>query len=211
MTQTLQGKEKTEEEVFYKDLDDKKSSGGCCTCQTIAILFSVILLLAILIIIFLYYQITHGGALFNGTDQNTDISTSIENIKADNSGEFQLSISSNELSALLNDGLTTGNFILKDIHTSINPTNVLIYGTLVKPISSKVVITAVPRAENGKIVMKVTKFSAGKINLPTFLSNYFTTTTSNLLNQKLNLIYVKYSISQVTLNNDQMTIFGHSK
>ncbi len=206
-------KPKDDEEKFYQELDEKKAHGSCCTCQTLAILFTVIFFLGLGGVFYLYFQITHGGFTesFNAFLPTTDFASKIKNIQPDTSGEFQIVLTSNDLSNLLNDGFSTQNFILKDIHTSINSSNILIYGTLVKPLSSKVVITAIPVVADGKINLEIKKISAGNLNLPSFIASNLSSSISNLLNQKTALLYKNHQVTKIQLGENQTTIIGRKK
>lgn len=213
MTQTLSNKG-NDEEKFYDELDDKKAHDSCCTCQTIVILFIIILILGLAIVVYLYFQITRGNLSINppaisATQANFD--TKVKDIKLDNSGEFQIILTPDDLNSLLNNGISTSNFALNNISTSINSSNVLIYGTLIKPINSKVAIETTPRVSSFKIVLDVNKITAGSINLPNFLTQSISNSISDSFNQKMEILYKSYIIDKVSLEENKMIITGQKK
>lgn len=203
-----------DQDEFYKDLDEKKAHSSCCSFPTLVIFFVIILVLAIAILFFLYYQITHGGSIFDNSKKATagiEFSQKINDIKPTETGTFQIILSSDDLSNLLNSGLTAENFVLKDIRTSIGTENIQIYGTLIKPMSSKVVITVVPKVSNGKLALNVSKASFGKLNLTGFIAAKLSKTATNLLNQKMAVLYKNYEVESVSLEIDKMLIMGKLK
>lgn len=206
--------EASEEEKFYKELDKKRSFNSCCTCQTLIIFFTVILILSSIGTYYLYYQITHGGVTFNPpitSTKSVDFSKQVSNIKTDAKGDFKLVLTSNDLTNLLNSGYSTQNILLKDINTSIGSSNIVIYGTLLKPISSKVTISAVPKVADGKILLDVNKLTAGNINFPEIMSSKISSNLSGFADQKMTQLYKNYIVENITLSHNQMTISGKVK
>lgn len=202
------------DEDFYKELDKKSLHQSCCTCQTLAIFFVGLLLILSGTIFFLYWQISHGGGLrFNVAQMTTakDFQKKLTDTKPAKSGEYRLVLSSDELNTVINEGLSVSDFILKDMTLSINPNEILIYGNLIKPLNSKIVMTAVPKAENGKLVLEVTKISAGNVNLPAFFNKKATTSLNDMLNKKMISFYEKATVSSVNLEQNQIILIGKNK
>lgn len=206
--------EANEEDRFYSDLDEKKSHKSCCTCQTMIIAALVVLLLLAGIVFYIYYRINHGS---NTVKQNTttstiqDVNTKIQNPTIDKNGKIQLILTSDELNTLLSEGLSSDNYLLKDIQVTINLQNLLIYGTLVKPMSSKITVTAAPEVANGKINLKINSVTAGSIGLPAVITKSSSDSISELLNKKLQTFYDKYTTESVTLRENQIIIVGIPK
>ena len=202
-----------EEEKFYNELDKKTAHKSCCTCQTFIIFFFIVLVIISGFIFYLYWQITRGGGLqtnINVTTSN-DFQAKIEKPSIDQNGQFQLVLTSDDLSSLLSEGFSTENFILKEIKVSINPSKMLIYGTLVKPLSSKVVIIAIPKVEGEKLRFIIENISAGNINLPASVNNSLNNSLSSLFDKKLADFYQKYTVDKVILEENQIYIFGEIK
>lgn len=212
MTSTNQNQdEANEEDRFYSDLDEKKSHKSCCTCQTMIIAALVVLLLLAGVVLYVYYRINHGGFTAkqkNSTSTIQEVNTKLQNPTIDKNGKIQLILTSDELNTLLSEGLTTDNFLLKDIQVTINSQNILIYGTLIKPMSSKITVTAVPEVSNGKINLKINSVTAGSINLPAVITKSSSDSITELLNKKLQTFYDKYTAESVTLKENQIIIVG---
>jgi len=202
-----------EKDKFYDELDEKASHKSCCTCQTLLIFFICLLFISTGVIFYLYWQIKKGD-IFNSLPHiniSKDYQAKLDKPEVDTNGDFQLTLTSDDLTGLLSEGVSTENFVLKDINVSVNPSNVLVYGTLIKPISSKVVITAVPKVENGKIKFNVTNISAGDINLPAVFNNSISGSLSGLFDKKLATFYENYEVQKVVLENNQIFLVGKSR
>jgi len=202
------------DEDFYRELDKKNLHQSCCTCQTLAIFFVGLLLILSGTIFFLYWQISHGGGFSLNVSRiatTKDFQNKLTNASPDASGTYQLILSSDELNTVLGDGFSVSNFILKDTVASINPTELLIYGTLIKPLNSKIVMSTQPKAENEKLVIVVSKMTAGSVNLPTFLNKQVATNINDLLDKKMASFYEKATVTTVSLEQNQMIIMGQAK
>jgi uncharacterized protein YpmS len=203
-----------DDERFYRELDEKKSHGSCCTCQTFAIFFIILALILGGTTFYLYWQITHGGILTNKSNTSLTAQTTqdkIKNIHPDAFGEFQLVLSSEDMTNLLSEGISLNNLVMKDVYVLVNPNNIIVYGTLTKPLSSKMAIELVPKAQNGQIQFVVQKITAGNLAIPSFMVSSLSNNFSNLVNAKFNSLYNNYEITRVTLVENQMEIFGKLK
>jgi len=204
----------SENEHFYRELDEKKSHGSCCTCQTFAIFFIVLFLVLGGITFFLYWEITHGGILAGGPSSNLTAKTTqdkITNLKPNTFGEFSLVLSSEDMTNLLSEGFSKEKLVMKDIYVSINPNDIIVYSTLTQPISSKMAIEVVPKVENGKVNFQVQKISAGKLSVPLFLIPSISKSLSNLVSSKLDGIYTNFEVTKINLTENKMEIDGKIK
>lgn len=207
-----QNKESSNDE-FYQELDQKKLHQSCCTCHTLVILFGFFLIIVSGSIFYLYWQVTHGGMLRSGNNKSVtikDFDNKLNNVAVEDN-IFTLSLTADELNSVLTKGLSVDDFILKDIVTSINPSEVLIYGNLVKPLNAKVMITCLPTAAGGKIKLQVTKISAGSVNLPAILNRKVSDNITTLLDRKFENFYKKNTVEQVSLNQDTILVSGKIK
>ena len=200
-------------EGFYDELDAKKSRSSCCTCQTLSILFIFFLVFFIGGSFYLYWQITRGGlwqSVNNQTASVADFNQKLENpAVVDN--QVVLILTADEFNAALNNGLTVRNFILKDIKLSINPKEFLIYGNLIQPLKSKIVLTCVPQTKNGRIKLNVRQTSAGNLHLPAFLNQKIADSLNSVLDQKMAPFYEKYVVTAVNLDQNKIIIKGKTK
>lgn len=202
------------EEDFYRELDKKSLHQSCCTCQTLAIFFVGLLLILSSTIFFLYWQISRGGGLRFGIAQVAtikDLQNKLTLSAPDATGSYQLILSADELNTVMNEGLSISDFILKDTVVSINPNEILIYGNLVKPLNAKIVFSTKPSVENGKLVLTVTKITAGNITLPGFFFKEATASLNDLLDKKLVTFYNKATVTSVSLDSNTMIINGKTK
>lgn len=213
MTQ-ITSSDKSEENNFYQELDKKRAHKSCCTCQTITILFTVLFLVVIGGVYYLYFLATHGGIL-NAPPKTAnswvDFNTKISTTSPDDAGFATVVLTTEEVNILLSQGLSTGQFVMKDVHTSINPDAMLVYGTLTKPLRSKVVLTIVPTVENGEVKMTVTQASAGKLNLPFFWLDNISKIMSGVLAEKMSALYKNFEVRTIVLEENQMSIYLKSR
>lgn len=202
-----------DDDKFYRELDEKKSHKSCCTCQTFVILFIILFLILGGITFFIYWQITHGGVFAKKPNISlTKISQDkLTNIKPNKSGNIKIVLTSDDLTNLISEGYSSEKVILKDTYVSINKNNIVIYGTLVRPLSSKVSLEVTPKVEDKKISFLINKVTAGKMSIPLFLVPQISNSFSEMLNMKFNSLYEKYEITQINLNENKMEIIGKLK
>ncbi len=205
--------EENEDRKFYKEMDEKSSHRSCCTCQTFLILFFVALIVVGGIVFYFYWQITRGGTSRGNLtiSKTTDVNKKIDNLRTDENGQFEMVITSSDLTSILSAGLSTEKIILKNIQVSINPSNILIYGNLSKPLSAKVLITGRPEVKDEKLKLSFTGVSLGNLNVPGLLNNTISDNFSGLLDKNLESLYQKYEIKKVILEENQMVIIGKIK
>lgn len=202
------------EEDFYRELDKKSLHQSCCTCQTLAVFFVGLLLVFSGTVFFLYWQITRGGGLkFNVSQTVTikDLENKLTNVKPDASGQYQLVLSSDELNAALTEGLSVSDFILKDMVSSFSPNEILIYGNLIKPLNSKIVMTVLPEAKNGKLILTVTKITAGNINLIPVFNKQASESLNSLMDKKLASFYQVAAVSSVDMVSNELILIGKTR
>lgn len=198
---------------FYQDLDRKTSHQSCCTCQTLVFLFAGFAILISGFIFYFYWQITHGGLFQLPNNQIASISELNNKLQKPvvNNDQVILTLTDNELNAVLNEGLSINDFVLKDIVLTINPKEILIYGNLIKPLSSKVVLTCVPVVENDKIKLKISNITAGKINLPVYFDQKVADSLNAILDQKMAVFYNQYITEEVGLGQNTIIIKGRKR
>lgn len=206
----------SDSDKFYEELDKTKVHQSCCTCQTLAILFLTILIILAGTIFYIYYQVTREKVFsFKIPSISLDnFNKKLSNLKtaqADQSGQIQITLTDEDLSALLSEGLSLQSFLLKDIQVQILPTEILIYGRLVKPLKSKVVISALPSSKDGKINFEVTGVTAGNFNFPKFINAEIGKSLTNLVNAKLEPIYTKFEVQETNLEENKLIINGKAK
>ena len=122
---------------FYHELDEKTAHNSCCTCQTLTILFISFLIILVGTIFYLYWQITRGGILYLPSIRNASVQDFNQKLQnpAVSGNQVTLMLTADEFNAVLNNGLTISNFVIKDVNLSINPKEFLIYGNLIKPLN----------------------------------------------------------------------------
>lgn len=196
---------------FYRELDNKRAHSSCCSFPTLAVFLSIVLLFAIGALFFLYYEVTSNKNIFDFKKPKATIGFENKIAELNKNENISLVLSSDDLSNLLNTGFTIQNFVLKDIRTTINPQNVLIYGNLTSPINSKVVITTTAQVKNNELYLEVIKISAGSLNFPKFVAVRWSDQVTELINKKMILLYATYNVKSVNLDIDKMTINGKRK
>ena len=202
-----------DEDRFYSEVDEKRSHGSCCTFQSLILFFIITFILIVLGVFAVYKQITNNKIKFN----LPNIAISLDEVKnkfskldfAGNS--IEISLSEEELSALVKDGFNIESMSLKNLQTTIDPKQILIYGDLFRPINSKLVMQATPEIRAGRIYFKVEKIKAVNINLPNFIAKRYSESLSENLANKVNIIYNNFSVEEVILDHKKMLIKGKKK
>lgn len=163
-------------------------------------------------IIYLYYQIKSGG-LFASNKVAVSLTAAQNKIKDLKSvgSETQLEFSNEELAAILGTGISAENFALQDLTTSISSENILFYGNLIKPMSSRVVINTVPEISNGKVNFKVSQVTTGNVHLFQFLNKDIESRLNENFTTKMNLFYTNYDAAEFKLEQNKLIINGRKK
>ena len=200
-------------EKFYQELDEHRAHASCCTCQTIVILFSLILVVALLIVFYLFWRFNQEKANIAKLPQkiSSEILSNKFNINTTDLSQVEIPISDSDLTKILSSGFNLDNFLLQDIQAMINEKEIILFGQLLSPIKSKVVISAVPKVQDGKIRMEVKELKTGSLNWPEFLAKGLSNNISGFLNQKIWLIYQTINVDAVTLGDGKMVIKGKIK
>jgi hypothetical protein len=212
----LQNKIKSEgetDEKFYDDLDEKRSHSSCCTCQTLALLFIVLLIILIIGAFYVYRQITMvkipNNVSLNFSNKN--LAGMLGDLKPDVSGDVKIVLSEEDLSTLLSNGLSFQNFVLSDAQTTINSDEIIVYASLIKPISSKIVIGLTPKVDNGQIIFTVNSVNAGTWKAPKFIVNQLGKGFADSVDSKFSLIDKKLNVKEISLQDRHLTIIGNLK
>ena len=178
------------------------------------LLFGLILILTSFGLIYIYWQITRiKVSSFSLPDTNIiqQVSSKFSDIISQKSQTIEFNINDSELTTTFSSGLSLSSFALKDIQTQIMPWNVLIYGSLFKPLKSKVVISAVPKVKDSKIYLETTGITAGNLNIPKFLYNQINMALNSSLDNKFVLLYQVYNIDEVSSEEGKMVVKGKIK
>jgi len=128
-----------------------------------------------------------------------------------NQENFEITVTSEELTAITAEGISGKNFIIKNIQVIVGKDGVDIFGTLTKPLSSQIKITSVPKVENGKIKFEIRKFTAGKLTLPKFINNEVADALNKAMDQNFQELYQNYEVREIFLFDGKMIINGKLK
>ncbi len=214
MSTKIKQNDSLEDDKFYRDSDQERSRQGCCTCQTLFLFLISILIIAMVGIFYLYTQFKN-DKFFH---PNVDITASIKNL-TDRFNNFSIGdinngkiiLTENELNTIIASDISFRNFVIQNTQTMINPQEIIIDGSLVKPVNSKIVIGLVPVVSAGKINFTVESVTIFNTKMPQFVAEKIGNSFNDCLNSKLNLIYSKIEVQSVDLQNRQMTISGKTK
>lgn len=198
---------------FYKELDEHRAHASCCTCQTMVIFFVFVLLIALTIVFYLFWRFNKEKENFSKLPQkiSSEILANKFNLSTSDLSQVEIPVSDDDLTKILSTGFSFDNFMLKDIQTFINEKEIIIFGELLSPIKSKLVISAEPKVKDGKIEMEVKSVKSGGVNWPGFLAKTLSGNISGFLNQKIWLIYKTVNVESVVLEEGQMIIKGKIK
>lgn len=204
---------KNQEDEFYAELDTKKLRRSCCTFQTMIIFFIIILVGAIIGTIYCFNQIKEINFPSKAITSNfKDKNNFYEKLKPDSTDEnFEITVTSEELTAITAEGISGKNFIIKNIQVMIGKDGVDIFGTLTKPLSSQIKITTIPKVENGKIKFEIQKFTAGKLTLPKLINNEVADALNKAMDRNFQELYQNYEVQEISLFDGKMIISGKLK
>lgn len=196
---------------FYDELDSHRVHKSCCSLNSMIFLAVIIFVLLASGFYFVYSKIKNQSIGLSKITNNfswDNFQKKFDNLVPTGDGRYSLVLGEDDLSGLFYGGLSAESFLLKDIQAIIDPTKVLIYGNLTKPLNSKVIITALPKVIDGKVQFEVNNTLAGSLNLPAFLNSQIATTLSDNLNDKISLIYQKITVEEIQLKESKMIITG---
>ena len=125
--------------------------------------------------------------------------------------EFSLTLTSEELTSVLSPGIKTLALEIKESQANISRGGVLVSGKLVKPLKSDIQIETQPKVKDGKIRFETQKITAGKLILPKFFYEEFSSTLNVTFDQNFSKLYENYQVTEIKLNQDEMIISGRLK
>jgi len=206
--------DRAEVEHFYNDLDEKKSHSSCCTCQTMAGFFIVIFIVLIFSVFYLYKMITSKKDFsikrsVNYSSKNLESSLASPKILTD--GRVETILTEDDLSTLVSGGLNFQSFVLREVQIGISPDEIIVYATLVKPLSSKIVVGVEPIVDNGKIVLKTKSINAGQLKISKIVLDQIDKGFDSSINARLDIINQKMSVEEIKLENHQLIVSGRIK
>jgi len=124
--------------------------------------------------------------------------------------EITVVVSDEELSALLNDGISFDNIVFKDIRSEISLKDITIFGSL-KPFDIDTQMVVLPAIQDGKIIFAVKDIKTKSFLMPDFVVKKLDQNLNGFLNAKLSLFYDKMTIDEIRLGNGQMILKGRAK
>lgn len=204
---------KSQEDEFYSDLDRKTFRRSCCTLNTFFLFFLGVLIITLSGTIYCYYEIKKinlSSKIVQATFQ--DKNNFYEKLKIDPTEEnFEIIISSEELTAVISEGISFRNFVIKNNQAIIDPNGVNFYGSLIKPLSSTVQIKTVPKVESGKIKFTVEKMTLGKLAMPKFICEDAASVLNKTMDTNFQDLYARGEVQNISLSDNKMTISGKIK
>lgn len=206
-------KNPNQEDEFYQEMDKKTLKNSCCSCQTMAIFFGIVLAIASIGVIYLFYQIKADfsfKSLPTSLEEKNKFSAKI-NLNPQLSPSFELVITSEELTASVQEGFSLNNLAVKDIQMVVHEKGVDAFGALVRPLNAKIYLLFQPKADQGQINFEVKKIKAGNLALPQFLSSQFDKPINELLARNFAPLYKNYQVENIELFDDKMIIRGKLK
>lgn len=205
--------ETRDDDKFYKELDATRVHKSCCTCGTLFLFFAFLLIICAAGIFYLFWHFSHeqffpikmpASKMLSGLIDKTSL------FKFGTQGEMTIPVTDEEMSALLNDGISFDNFVFKNIKAHTTPSEINISGTL-KPFNIETQMKVATAVENSKIKFSVKEIQTKNIHLPDFLVQKFDQSLNDFLNAKLSIIYAKINVKELTLDNSVMYIKGEAK
>lgn len=203
-----------QEDEFYADLDKRTTRRSCCTWQTFILFFVGLSLIASGLTVYVFYKVKQAGfsieKLYPSTVSKESFLAKLKIDKQKNP-TFSITINSQELTSVLGSGIKATTFEIKDVQAEIDEINIIVFGKLTKPLKADIKIETAPSPQDGKVFLKVTKITAGKLVLPGFLNSEIEKALNNLMDENFVTLYENYQVSDVKLEQDSMIISGRLK
>lgn len=213
MSKIVSQEDESAEKAFYADLDKKTTRRSCCTWQTFVIFFCCLAIVASTVTVYLFYKIKQAGfsieKLYPSTVSKESFLAKLKIGKENPT--FSITITQQELTSVMANGLKTISFEIKETQTIIDSSGVTFYGKLIKPLKADIKIETVPKIKDGKIFFEVAQTSAGKLVLPRFLNSEIEKALNNLMDENFATLYENYNVEKIELQKDQMEVSGRLK
>lgn len=171
------------------------------------IFFTILLAIVIFLTIYLFYQIKQIDFSPAKIKPSSIAKESfLAKINPDDLQSQTFIITSAELSAVMESGVKSGLWEIKEMQIAIGENEVNIYGRLVKPLKTQVKITCQPKVEEGEIKFELEKFQAGKLVLPKFLLSKVEAGLNQSIKENFAPFYQNYQVEKIELEQDKMII-----
>lgn len=200
------------EENFYHELDAKTKKRSFCTCQTLAILFIVLAIAAAFGVTTLVKRVatvvTPKRQVTSTSSDADSIQQKVADLAKAPGASTNLVITERELTGLLVSGINNQPTIpLRDVQAEINPTDIVLSGTLTEYFKTSVSITVIPKAVNGRLKFDVAKIQAGSISVPSYVTEKIVEQLDKLTAEQLGQ-FDNLTIKSILLDEGRMTITG---
>ena len=204
---------RSQEDEFYKDLDEKSTKKSFCSWPLLVAFFVVVLILALFLFFYFFKTFKNKSSMANLKSGSQAVyALVLEKFKINPASQptFEIALSSQEIESLLTEASVAG-VKVKNIQVIIDPLGMTISGAMAEKLKSSVKISALPQAKNGKITMEVTKITVGTLTVPKILYPVTEGSLNSLLDKNFENFYQNYEVEKIELSNDQMTVFGRLK
>lgn len=204
---------KNQEDDFYSEVDKRSLHKSCCTFQTLIIFFVILLVITLSGAIYCYRQIKKINLSSKiVTSSSEDKNNFINKLQPESGAQtFEISITSEELTAVTSGGIAGKNLLIKNTQVIISADDIIIYGSLVKPISSELKIKTIPKVVDKKIKFEVQSATAGDLGLPNFINQYISDGLNKAMDENFSKLYQDYEVLNINLFSDKMVISGKIK
>jgi len=208
-----------DEDKFYREMDVKKIHQSCCTCQTLTILFILLFFFLAGTFSYVLWQVKSKPiGDFSLKSLPSSMATvlkgfqgKLDELKSEKSKEVQITITEQEFTAMVAEGFSFDQFVLRDSLVKIDEANVTLYSNLVKPLNSRIIIKTIPTVKEGKLSFEITSIKTGMLELPKFLVIKISNNLSGLISGKINSVYNRMEIEKIDLKNGRMILTGKGK
>lgn len=200
----------SEEHAFYGELDKKTARYSCCTLKSMAIFFAVLLAFSVGLVFYLVRALQNSETLPRiFSPRASSMKSFQEKLNLDNNqAQFELVITSEELTSIAALGIEGKNFTLKEIEFIIKEKGIEVRALALVPLKIPVKMETTPVIFEGKIKFKVAEVHAGKITLPGIIRDQAETALDGFLDKNFQPLYESYRIERVELKDDQMILKG---
>lgn len=200
---------KSQEDEFYRDLDEKTEEKSCCSAYTLAIFF--VLLFCFLSLLSIY--VIKNAKIDNPSGLSvSDTLTGLSKIDLLNKNPtVEVPVTSDELTALIQTGLTGMGVNLTDSKAEITASQIIVTGKIQIAIKTGCAMTVLPSVKDDKLFLSIVKLQSWKISVPGVIRSGLEKSLNEIMDKNLESFYQNYKATDVQLEEGKMIIFGKLK
>lgn len=201
------------QDPIFDELDRQSKPRFACSCGTMLVFLVALAIVGVAgslyIVSLVKAKVIHlptAASMVSPSAVSAKLNRFAESMQQPNILSPGLVISEQELTSILSVAAAKDDrFPVRGTSAKINPRNIVITGTLAKPIKSDIALAIAPKVIDSRLEFEVTKVAAGKLTLPSIALRRVAPYVADFLTKTLNL-GDQPKVSTVILQNGFMEI-----